>query len=182
MLSFFAPSLPSAPRLAPPSEGPKPAWAYMEPKPGEPVVEIAEPIGGGVKSLNPNLVQPFIDHAKKFLGQPYLWGGGHNSSTRVGPVDCSGLMLQAARMAGFNIDGTAAMQQDMGRPIGMNELKPGDLLFKGDPASHVGLYIGDGKFIHSASSGVQVSVLNGEDPYGRWWYKRWVGVRRILQD
>ena len=47
--------------------------------------------------------------------------------------------------------------------------------------THVGLYIGEGSFIHSATRGVQVSVLSGEDPYGRWWYKRWVGSRRIVR-
>ena len=47
--------------------------------------------------------------------------------------------------------------------------------------THVGLYIGEGKFIHSATRGVQVSVLSGDDPYGRWWYVRWVGVRRIVE-
>jgi cell wall-associated NlpC family hydrolase len=48
--------------------------------------------------------------------------------------------------------------------------------------SHVGLYIGDGRFIHSASRGVQISVLSDDDPYGRWWFKRWVGARRIIED
>ena len=61
---------------------------------------------------------------------------------------------------------------------------PGDLLTfsnRGGPVTHVGLYIGDGRFIHSATRGVQVSVLSEDDPYGRWWYKRWVGVRRIVE-
>ena len=60
-----------------------------------------------------------------------------------------------------------------------SSLRPGDLLTfsnSGGPVTHVGLYIGDGRFIHSASHGVQVSLLSGEDPYGRWWYTRWVGV------
>jgi cell wall-associated NlpC family hydrolase len=41
--------------------------------------------------------------------------------------------------------------------------------------------MGDGRFIHSATRGVQVSILSREDPYGRWWYKRWVGVRRVVR-
>ena len=64
-------------------------------------------------------------------------------------------------------------------------LAPGDLLTfsnRGGPVSHVGLYVGEGRFIHSASRGVQVSVLSADDPYGRWWYQRWVGVRRIIGD
>jgi cell wall-associated NlpC family hydrolase len=43
------------------------------------------------------------------------------------------------------------------------------------------LYVGGGRFIHSATRGVQVSTLSATDPYGRWWYQRWVGVRRIIQ-
>ena len=63
-------------------------------------------------------------------------------------------------------------------------LRPGDLLTfsnRGGPVTHVGLYIGEGRFIHSATRGVQVSVLSADDPYGRWWYVRWVGVRRIVE-
>ncbi len=63
-------------------------------------------------------------------------------------------------------------------------LVPGDLLTfsnRGGPVTHVGLYIGQRRFIHSATRGVQVSVLSGDDPYGRWWYVRWVGVRRIVE-
>jgi cell wall-associated NlpC family hydrolase len=63
-------------------------------------------------------------------------------------------------------------------------LLPGDLLTfsnRGGPVTHVGLYVGNGRFIHSATRGVQVSVLSVDDPYGRWWWKRWVGVRRIVE-
>jgi cell wall-associated NlpC family hydrolase len=63
-------------------------------------------------------------------------------------------------------------------------LAPGDLLTfsnRGGPVTHVGLYVGEGRFIHSASHGVQVSTLSGDDPYGRWWYVRWVGARRLVR-
>jgi cell wall-associated NlpC family hydrolase len=46
--------------------------------------------------------------------------------------------------------------------------------------SHVGLYLGDGKFIHSANGGVQESTLSADDPYGKWWWQHWVGARRIV--
>ncbi|HYC31399.1 MAG TPA: NlpC/P60 family protein, partial [Gemmatimonadales bacterium] len=67
----------------------------------------------------------------------------------------------------------------------LGKLEPGDLLTfsnRGGPVTHVGMYLGEGKFIHSATRGVQVSVLSGDDPYGRWWYQRWVGARRILEE
>ena len=66
----------------------------------------------------------------------------------------------------------------------LDDLRPGDILSfstRGGPVTHVGLYVGGGQFIHSASRGVQLSRLSADDPYGRWWYKRRVGVRRILE-
>ena len=51
----------------------------------------------------------------------------------------------------------------------------------GSKVSHVGLYLGDGRFIHSSSSkGVMESALSGTDPYGQWWFVRWVGARRVI--
>jgi cell wall-associated NlpC family hydrolase len=46
--------------------------------------------------------------------------------------------------------------------------------------THVGLYVGDGRFIHSVSKGVRLSLLSPDDPYGKWWYTRWVGARRVI--
>ncbi len=70
--------------------------------------------------------------------------------------------------------------------IGFREgqvVQAGDLLTfatRGSRVSHVGLYIGNGRFIHSATAGVQISVLSPDDISGRWWYRRWVGVRRLV--
>lgn len=64
------------------------------------------------------------------------------------------------------------------------QLAPGDILtFAAQPGgevAHVGLYLGDGRFIHSARGGVQISELSDSDPVGKWWYERWVGARRLL--
>jgi cell wall-associated NlpC family hydrolase len=73
----------------------------------------------------------------------------------------------------------------VGKKVGrqLKQLEAADILTFSNSrgrVTHVGLYIGDGRFIHSASRGVQVSTLSAKDPYGRWWYKRWVGVRRIV--
>ncbi|HEY9720424.1 MAG TPA: NlpC/P60 family protein, partial [Oscillatoriaceae cyanobacterium] len=90
-------------------------------------------------------------NAMRFLGQPYLWGGGHTATTfsKPAPVDCSGLVQQAARMSGFNLDGTADMQQSRGTPVPLTvaALKPGDLVFVGNPAEHVGSYIGNNQVL-----------------------------------
>jgi hypothetical protein len=129
------------------------------PRPG------VEPVGGGIQTLGPlkgaaapNEADRYIQAAMQFVDQPYKWGGGHVDKTGVMPVDCSGLVLQAARMVGRNFDGTAADQQKMGKPVGMDELQPGDLLFKGNPASHVGIYLGEGKFLHAPQTGDVVKV------------------------
>jgi cell wall-associated NlpC family hydrolase len=61
---------------------------------------------------------------------------------------------------------------------------PGDILTfaasSGGQVTHVGLYIGEGRFIHSASDGVRTSRLGPDDPNGRWWWDRWVGARRVV--
>ena len=118
------------------------------------------------------------------MGRPYEWGGtGENG----GGFDCSGLIQHSYGHHGIRLPRTSRDQAKEGRTIARNRssLRRGDLLTfsnSGGPITHVGLYIGDGRFIHSASRGVQVSLLSGDDPYGRWWYQRWVGVRRIVED
>ena len=130
------------------------------------------------------LGEAVVATATRAMGRPYQWGG---TGTNGGGFDCSGLIQHAYAQHGIALPRTSREQANEGRAISREpgSLRPGDLLTfsnTGGRVTHVGLYIGDGRFIHSASRGVQVSLLNGEDPYGRWWYKRWVGVRRILQD
>ncbi len=122
--------------------------------------------------------------AKEAMGRPYQWGG---TGTNGGGFDCSGLIQHSYRRHGIALPRTSRDQAKEGRvvPKQVGSLRPGDLLTfsnSGGPVTHVGLYVGNGRFIHSASRGVQESLLSGEDSYGRWWYKRWVGVRRIVED
>jgi len=138
-------------------------------------------VGGGAEPLL--LRDAVITTARSAMGRPYSWGGtGENG----GGFDCSGLIQHAYGEHGIALPRTSAEQAREGREVdrSIGSLAPGDLLTfsnRGGPVSHVGLYLGDGQFIHSASRGVQISVLSGEDPYGRWWYHRWVGVRRIIE-
>jgi hypothetical protein len=122
--------------------------------------------------------------ASEAMGRPYQWGG---TGADGGGFDCSGLIQHAYGQHGIRLARTSRDQAKEGRAITRSRasLRPGDLLTfsnSGGPVTHVGLYMGDGRFIHSASRGVQVSLLSGDDPYGRWWYNRWVGVRRIVED
>jgi cell wall-associated NlpC family hydrolase len=82
---------------------------------------------------------------------------------------------------------TSAEQAQAGYEIGreLAALEPGDILTfaerRDGRVTHVGLYVGDGKFIHSASSGVQLSTLSDQDATGLWWHARWVGARRVME-
>ena len=141
------------------------------------------PAAGGYTAAGA-LRQAVITTATDAMGRPYQWGGtGEDGSG----FDCSGLIQHAYAEHGITLPRTSTEQAGEGREVKrkVEALAPGDLLTfsnRGGPVTHVGLYLGNGRFIHSASRGVQVSVLSGEDPYGRWWYQRWVGARRIIPD
>jgi cell wall-associated NlpC family hydrolase len=128
------------------------------------------------------LADSIIATASEAMGRPYEFGGtGENGEG----FDCSGLIQYAYGKHGIALPRRSTDQAREGskvdRKLGL--LKPGDLLTfsnRGGAVTHVGLYTGRGRFIHSATRGVQVSTLSAEDPYGRWWYKRWIGVRRIV--
>jgi cell wall-associated NlpC family hydrolase len=130
------------------------------------------------------LREAVIASARRAMGRPYSWGGTGEDG---GGFDCSGLIQHAYGQHGIALPRTSAEQAKEGKAVArkLGALAAGDLLTfsnRGGPVSHVGLYIGEGRFIHSASRGVQISVLSDDDPYGRWWFKRWVGVRRIIDD
>ena len=139
---------------------------------------------GGHRTAASALRQAVIATATDAMGRPYQWGGTGEDG---GGFDCSGLIQHAYAEHGIALPRTSAAQAGEGREVKrkVEALAPGDLLTfsnRGGPVTHVGLYLGDGRFIHSASQGVQVSLLSGDDPYGRWWYQRWVGARRIIPD
>jgi cell wall-associated NlpC family hydrolase len=128
------------------------------------------------------LADSIIATAAEAMGRPYEFGGtGENGEG----FDCSGLIQYAYGKHGIALPRRSTDQAREGRKVDrkLASLKPGDLLTfsnRGGPVTHVGLYTGGGRFIHSATRGVQVSTLSAQDPYGRWWYKRWIGVRRLL--
>ncbi len=111
-----------------------------------------------------------IEVAKSTIGVPYKWGG--NNPQRG--FDCSGLMSYVHKNAlGLKIPRTAAQQRDNSRTINYSQLQPGDMLFfkTGKKTNHVGVYIGDRKFIHAPSGGKRVKVASMDSSY---WFKRFV--------
>ena len=104
-----------------------------------------------------------VDIARTLLGIPYVYGG----STPSG-FDCSGFTMYVFDQAGIAIPRTASAQQAAATPV--SEPRPGDLVFFGSPASHVGIYTGNGMMIDSPRSGRSTSerpVFSGVSGYGR---------------
>lgn len=123
-----------------------------------------------------------VETALGVMGTPYTWGGSSANG-----FDCSGLIQYSFSAHGVQLPRTSADQATQGVAVERNlaALAPGDILTfssgaGGTQVSHVGLYLGGGEFIHSATNGVQKSVLSATDPYGKWWWARWVGARRVL--
>ncbi len=120
------------------------------------------------------------------LGTPYRWGsvGGRQGASGF---DCSGLIWHAFARQGVTLPRVSREQARAGVrvPRALNALEPGDLLafsrVPGGPVEHVGLYVGAGRFVHSSGwdGAVVVSRLTPRDPRGRWWWRRWVGARRV---
>jgi cell wall-associated NlpC family hydrolase len=118
---------------------------------------------------------PAVNRAIALIGSPYRFGG----TTEKG-FDCAGLVRHAYAAAGIALPRTAALQFSTGEPLERDELLPGDLVFFRDTyrkgISHVGIYIGNGLFIHAASSRRRVTTDRLDQEYYR---VRFVGGRRV---
>lgn len=147
----------------------------------DPASNLGEP--GPQGPAPTTLADSIIATAANAMGRPYEYGGtGANGEG----FDCSGLIQYSYRKHGIDLPRRSVDQAKEGRKVdrSLKQLAPADILTfsnRGGQVTHVGLYLGGGRFIHSATRGVQISTLSAGDPYGRWWYKRWVGVRRIVR-
>lgn len=117
-----------------------------------------------------------VRHALSYLGTRYRYGG---SSSRG--FDCSGFTSYIYRRHGINLPHSSSAQYRVGTPVSRSELRPGDLVFfrtRGSRISHVGIYIGNGKFVHASSARGRVRI----DTLNSGYYKqRYVGARRITK-
>jgi len=118
-----------------------------------------------------------IATAKHYLGVPYVWGG-----TSSHGFDCSGLVQTVFAENGVSLPRGSGDQYREGKKIAVGDLRPGDLIFfhtYTSGPSHVGIWIGDGKFLHAESSprGVTITPLAEE----QYWKERVLGARRWLE-
>ncbi len=116
-------------------------------------------------------------YALSLLGTPYKFGGTNPEKG----LDCSGFVRQVYKQsAELSLPHNAKAMSQTGETINKDELKPGDLVFFNTlkrPFSHVGIYAGEGKFVHASSRGEkEVTISSMNDSY---WAKRFSGARRL---
>jgi cell wall-associated NlpC family hydrolase len=124
-----------------------------------------QPSGGGIAVARA---------AAQLIGAPYQFGGADLQG-----FDCSGLAVYAYGQAGVDIPRTADAQRRAARPVPLDALSPGDLVFfriHSRHVNHVGIYAGNGRFIHAPRSGERVSYGSLNEAY---YHKHFVGAGRF---
>jgi Cell wall-associated hydrolases (invasion-associated proteins) len=114
-----------------------------------------------------------IATAQKYMGVPYVWGGETPSG-----FDCSGFTQYVMKQSGISIPRTAADQFAAGTAVDKANLQAGDLVFfttYKPGASHVGFYMGSGKFIHASSAAKAVTISQLDEAY---YTQHYIGARR----
>jgi cell wall-associated NlpC family hydrolase len=140
-------------------------------------VQVSAPAGVGISASTPegstvappNVHGGVVGIAMRYLGVPYVWGG----STPRG-FDCSGFVAYVFAQIGVSLPHSSYAMFGMGTPVSISELQAGDLVFF-TGASHMGIYIGGGQFIHSPHTGdvVKISSLSG------YYSSNFAGGRRV---
>ncbi len=134
----------------------------------------AEPGRGRLASRSGRPVRGLLAAARRYLGTPYVWGGEDPTG-----FDCSGYVQYLCRLQGVYLPRTADLQFLEGRAVPPGKERPGDLVFfetYAPGASHVGLYLGGGDFIHASSVGyVRISNL-----FEDYFSTRYLGARRVF--
>ena len=114
--------------------------------------------------------------ARRYIGVPYRHGG----ETPRG-FDCSGYVVYVYRQNGILLPRSAARQYRAGMKISLRRAAPGDLLFfntSGKRYSHVGIYAGNGRFLHAPRTGKRISYADLDNPY---WKRRYTGAVTFLR-
>lgn len=115
-----------------------------------------------------------VQAAHAMIGTPYRYGGANPSG-----FDCSGLVQYSFARVGKSVPRSTEQLFAASMPLVLGDVRAADLLFfrlSGGRADHVGIYIGEGRFIHAPSAGKRVGIASLDQPY---WRARLAGARRI---
>ena len=144
--------------------------------PDEIVEEVIDEVPEEV--VEDNFGNEVVAVAQKYLGVPYVWGGKSPSG-----FDCSGFVYYVFNEAGYPLSRSMSYQYRAGTPVSKDELQPGDIVFFQNTyttgMSHVGIYTGNGMFIHAPSSGKTVSYADLNSFY---YINHWYGAVRIIPE
>ena len=138
------------------------------------VIAVAGRYGYGAPAAPPTRV---VDVARAQTGMPYVWGGASPATS----FDCSGLVQWSYRQVGVGLPRTAQQQFDATVRIPDDALQPGDLVFfahtypSGEPITHVGIYVGDGRMLNAPSEG---DVVREMEVFRGFWGSHYAGAGR----
>lgn len=135
-----------------------------------PEISMAVKMQQNLTGLRAELVRT----ALSFIGVPYRWGGTDDAKG----FDCSGLTMVSYRLNGLDLPRSSMQQFDSGHPLESSQLQPGDLVFfatrGGDRVSHVGMFIGEGQFVHAPRSGQKVRTAHLSEAF---YQRSYLGAR-----
>ena len=136
----------------------------------------AAPGSIGIQSGAETVAQTIVETAKKYLGVPYVWAG-----TSPSGFDCSGFVYYVYKECGYSINRTAASIYVNGTSVDKSQLQLGDTVHftsgNGSSIGHVGIYIGNGQFIHASSGSGSVVI---SDLSSNYYLNHYYGARRII--
>jgi cell wall-associated NlpC family hydrolase len=123
-----------------------------------------------------------LETAHQYVGTPYTWGG----NTPESGFDCSGFTKYVFAAQGIRLPRTSREQARAGQEVALDfaAFLPGDILLFAEPneaISHVAIYVGDGRIIHSSSALGGVNYLDLGGDYGAWYVQNMVAVRRLTR-
>ncbi len=140
------------------------------------VTGLSLTLGSTVAMADDGFAQKLLGKAMQLIGVKYRYGG---TSPETG-LDCSGYVQYVYKSAvGVSLPRTAAQQARVGDNVGTEEVRPGDMVFfntRGFSNSHVGIYVGNGMFVHSPNSRSKVRFDTLDSGY---WKKHYTGARRV---
>lgn len=159
---------------------PDPVAQPPAPEPGAPAAPARDPSGSGPRpriirlpSRGAQWMTTIVVLSKRYLGAPYRWGGASPNG-----FDCSGFLNYIFEQTGIDLPRTTFAMFAAGTPVPNEQLQAGDVVFfqtVSPGPSHAGVYLGDGRFIHTSSGQRRVTIATMADPY---YTARYLGARR----